>query len=158
VKQIRVGHTFLTLAGKKENACLGIESSGHIIIPEYFLFDDAIVTPLKMAEVLQSNEKALDELVGELPLYPTVREEIKCPDDIKFNVIEQLTNKLTSEFKDTSVLDGIRVNLDDGWVLIRPSNTGPIIRLTAEADDQTSLDGIKNDFMQRLQKIINENQ
>jgi len=158
VKQIRVGHTFLTLAGKKENACLGIESSGHIIIPEYFLFDDAIVTPLKMAELLQSNEKILSQLVDELPLYPTVREEIKCPDDIKFNVIKKLTNQLTSEFKDTSTLDGIRVNLDEGWVLIRPSNTGPIIRLTAEADNQISLDSIKKDFMRKLQKIINENQ
>jgi len=158
VKQIRVGHTFLTLAGKKENACLGIESSGHIILPEYFLFDDAIVTPLKMAEVLQSNEKTLGELVGELPLYPAVREEIDCPDDIKFNVIKQLTNQLTSEFENTSLLDGIRVNLDDGWVLIRSSNTSPIIRLTAEADNQTSLNSIKKDFIQRLQKIINENQ
>ena len=157
VKQIRVGHTFLTLAGKKENACLGIESSGHIIIPEYFLFDDAMVTPLKMAELLQNNTKTLSEMVGELPMYPTVREEIKCPDDIKFKVIEQLSNELCSKYKNTSTLDGIRVNLDDGWVLIRPSNTGPVIRLTAEADSQKSLNTIKSEFMQKLQKIINEN-
>ncbi len=158
VKQIRVGHTFLTLAGKRENACLGIESSGHIILPEYFLFDDAIVVPLKMAEILQDNEKTLGELVDELPTYPTAREEIGCPDNIKTNVVETLKNELTKEFENTSILDGVRVTLDEGWVLIRQSNTGPLIRLTAEADNQTSLDSIKKDFMQRLQKIINENQ
>jgi len=158
VKQIRVGHTFLTLEGKKENACIGIESSGHIILPEYFLFDDAIVVPLKMAEVLQDNEKTLSELVDELPMYPTVREEIDCPDDIKTNVIETLKNELTKEFDNTSILDGIRVTLDDGWVLIRQSNTGPIIRLTAEADDESSLTRLTTQFMQRLQKVIDEKQ
>jgi len=158
IKQIRVGHTFLTLEGKKEHACLGIESSGHIILPEYFLFDDALVVPLKMAEVLQNSKKTLGELIDELPLYPTIREEINCSDEIKFDVITTLKDKLIKEFKDTNILDGIRVTLYDGWVLIRPSNTSPIIRLTAEADTKESLDQIVSDFMQRLQKIIDEKQ
>ena len=158
VKQIRVGHTFLTLEGKKENACLGIESSGHVILPEYFLFDDAIVVPLKMAEILQNNEKTLSELVDELPLYPTVREEIDCPDAIKFSVVKALKAEFTKEFENTSVLDGIRVTFDEGWVLIRQSNTSPIIRLTAEADDETSLNRLKTEFMQRLNTTINEKQ
>ncbi|MCG3223551.1 MAG: hypothetical protein H7647_03725 [Candidatus Heimdallarchaeota archaeon] len=111
-----------------------------------------------MAEILQKSEKTLGELVDEIPLYPTVREEIDCPDAIKFNVVETLKDELIKEFENTSLLDGIRVTLDDGWVLIRPSNTSPVIRLTAEADDQASLDNIKKDFIQRLQKIINENQ
>jgi len=54
VKQIPVGHTFLTLESKQTHALLGIESSGHLIIPEYFLFDDALVIPLKIAQILDS--------------------------------------------------------------------------------------------------------
>jgi phosphomannomutase len=158
IKQIRVGHTFLTLEGKKENACLGIESSGHIILPEYFLFDDALVVPLKMAEVLQNSKRSLGELVEELPLYPTVREEINCPDEIKFDVILTLKDELVKEFENTNVLDGIRVTLDDGWVLIRQSNTSPIIRLTAEADTKDSLGRITTEFLQRLQRIIDDKQ
>jgi len=158
VKQIRVGHTFLTLEGKKENASIGIESSGHIILPEYFLFDDALVVPLKMAEVLEKNEKPLSSLVDELPMYPTVREEIDCPDDIKSVVIQSLTDSILTQFDNTSVLDGIRVTLDEGWVLIRQSNTSPIIRLTAEADTKTSLTTIATKFRQMLQKIIDEKQ
>jgi len=158
VKQIRVGHTFLTLEGKKENACLGIESSGHIILPEYFLFDDALVVPLKMAELLQNNEKTLGELVSKLPTYPTAREEIECPDDIKSDVIETLKQNLTKEFKNTNTLDGIRVTTNQGWVLIRQSNTGPLIRLTAEADNNDSLNMLKKQFMDRLYKIITEKQ
>jgi len=154
VNQIRVGHTFLTLEGKKQNARLGIESSGHIILPQYFLFDDALVVPLKMAEVLDKTDSALSELVDDIPMYPTIREEIICPDDIKTSVIEKLTKDLLSEFEHTNVLDGIRVTLDNGWVLIRQSNTSPIIRLTAEADDTASLDEITSTFMKKLQKII----
>lgn len=154
VNQIRVGHTFLTLEGKKQNARLGIESSGHLILPEYFLFDDALVVPLKMAEVLDNTESCLSELVDMLPMYPTVREEIKCPDDIKTSVIETLTKDLLSEFTNTNVLDGIRVTLDNGWVLIRQSNTSPIIRLTAEADDASSLHEITSVFMEKLHTII----
>jgi len=120
------------------------------------LFDDAIITPLKMAEVLDKSEKTLGQLVDELPIYPTIREEIKCPDEIKSDVIVGLTNDFLKEFKETSVLDGIRVTLDDGWVLIRQSNTSPIIRLTAEAKNQESLNRIKTEFMHRLQEKIDE--
>jgi len=156
VKQIRVGHTFLTLEGKKEHAILGIESSGHVILPEYFLFDDALIVPLKIAEVIDKSDQSLSELVNTLPIYPTVREEIDCPDEIKFSVIEQLTKELTSEFDQTNEMDGIRVSLDDGWVLIRQSNTSPIIRLTAEANTQESLQQITHEFQQRLQKVIDQ--
>ncbi|MFO7677839.1 MAG: hypothetical protein R6V50_05610 [Thermoplasmatota archaeon] len=156
VNQIRVGHTFLTLEGKKQKARLGIESSGHIILPEYFLFDDALVVPLKMAEVLDKTDAALSALVDELPMYLTNREEINCPDDIKSIVIDELTKELIGEFNNTNVLDGIRVTLEKGWVLIRQSNTSPIIRLTAEADDHSSLGEITTTFMKKLKRIIDK--
>jgi len=156
IKQIRVGHTFLTLEGKKEQAKIGIESSGHVILPEYFYFDDAIVIPLKMAEVLDRSRRKLSELVDEVPTYPMTREEIECPDDIKSDVIDHITQEFTKEYDETSTLDGIRVTLDEGWVLIRQSNTSPIIRLTAEADDIQSLDRITADFKGKLEKIISE--
>ena len=156
VKQIQVGHTFLTLEAKQEKSPLGIESSGHLILPEYFLFDDAIVVPLKMAEILDNVEKTLGELTEEVPTYPTRKEEIDCADQIKFNVVEQLKNELTKEFENINTMDGIRVELENGWVLIRPSNTSPIIRLTVEADDENVLDRLATKFLQRTEKVIGE--
>jgi phosphomannomutase len=154
IKQIPVGHTFLTLEAKQEHAPLGIESSGHLILPEYFLFDDALVVPLKIAEILEHVKKPLHELVSEIPMYPTKKEEIECADEIKFNVVQQLKQKLTKEFKHVNTMDGVRVDLPDGWILIRPSNTSPIIRLTTEADNETILQDLTTQFLARTHEII----
>jgi phosphomannomutase len=154
IKQIPVGHTFLTLEAKQEHAPLGIESSGHLILPEYFLFDDALVVPLKIAEILEHVKKPLHELVSEIPMYPTKKEEIECADEIKFDVVQQLKQKLIKEFEHVNTMDGVRVDLPDGWILIRPSNTSPIIRLTTEADNEIILQDLTTQFLARTHEII----
>ena len=154
VKQIQVGHTFLTLEAKNENAPLGIESSGHLILPQYFLFDDAIVVPLKIAEILDKTDRTLSEIVSEIPTYPTKKEEIKCSDDIKFDVVDLLKSNLTAQYRDTNTLDGIRIDLDDGWALIRASNTSPILRLTVEADNKDALKDISKKFLKITLDVI----
>jgi phosphomannomutase len=154
VKQIKVGHTFLTLAAKQEKSPLGIESSGHIILPEYFLFDDALVVPFKIAEILDKTQKTLEELAAEIPTYPIRKEEIDCPDEVKFDVIKRLKDTFTQEFENINTLDGIRVELDEGWALLRPSNTSPLIRLTVEADNENLLDQLAEKFMNRITEVI----
>jgi phosphomannomutase len=154
IKQIPVGHTFLTLEAKQEHAPLGIESSGHLILPEYFLFDDALVVPLKIAEILEHVKKPLHELVSEIPMYPTKKEEIECADEIKFDVVQQLKQKLTKEFEHVNTMDGVRVDLPDGWILIRASNTSPVIRLTTEADNEAILQDLTTQFLARTHEII----
>lgn len=154
IKQIPVGHTFLTLHVKKEKSPLGIESSGHIVIPEFFLFDDAIVVPLKIAEILDKNTKSLSELVKEIPVYPIKKVEIQCSEDTKFDVVKLLKEELLKEFKNVNLMDGIRVELEKGWVLVRPSNTSPIIRLTIEADNEEFLEELTQLFLGKIECSI----
>ncbi|MCG3220692.1 MAG: phosphomannomutase/phosphoglucomutase [Candidatus Heimdallarchaeota archaeon] len=154
VKQIPVGHTFLTIEAKIENSPLGIESSGHIIIPEFFLFDDAIVTPLKIVEILDNQDEKLSDLVNKIPTYPILKEEILCEDEIKFEVVDELKTKLSEEYSNINLLDGVRVNLEEGWILIRPSNTSPLIRMTIEADNDEIISKFKTIFREKVQKII----
>ncbi len=154
IKQIKVGHTFLTLEAKREKSPLGIESSGHLILPEYFLFDDAIVVPLKIAEIIDKSEKSLEEIVAEIPTYPTKKEEIDCSDLIKFDVVNKLKEDFSKEFEKVNTMDGVRVEFDNGWVLIRPSNTSPIIRLTVEADDEVILNQLTKKFLERTNEVI----
>ncbi len=156
IKQIPVGHTFLTLEAKKEHSPLGIESSGHLILPNYFLFDDAIVVPLKIAEILDNTKSSLSEIAKEIPIYPTNKEEIPCPDEIKFDVIDKLKNELSAEYSDINVMDGIRINLGNGWVLIRCSNTSPVIRLTTEADSEKIVNEITTEFKKKTEEIIKQ--
>ncbi len=154
IKQIQVGHTFLTLHAKKENALLGIESSGHLILPQYVLFDDALVIPLKIAEILDQQQTALSTLINEIPVYPRVKLEISCSDDHKFSVMRNIIQEFKTIYEDTNTMDGIRVNLDEGWVLIRASNTSPIIRLTTEANSKTQAQHIADEFKKKTKAII----
>jgi phosphomannomutase len=68
--------------------------------------------------------------------------------------VNKLKKSIITEFDDTNTLDGIRINLDKGWVLIRPSNTSPIIRLTAEADNETILNKLLSEFKIRIEENI----
>ncbi|MEF8847842.1 MAG: hypothetical protein V5A68_01765 [Candidatus Thermoplasmatota archaeon] len=154
IKRIPVGHTFLTLHAKKEKAPLGIESSGHIILPEYFLFDDALIVPLKIAEILDNKKQSLSNLLKEIPSYPITKLEVKCSEEKKFKTIEKLIEKLKIEYQEVNTLDGIRIKLDKGWVLIRASNTSPLIRITSEADTKKIADEIAEEFRKKTEKMI----
>jgi phosphomannomutase len=156
IKQIPVGHTFLTLEAKQEHSPLGIESSGHLILPEYFLFDDALVVPLKIAEILGTIKKPLHDLVAEIPTYPTKKEEIECADELKFDVVTRLKQQLSKDYKQVNTMDGVRVDFKDGWVLIRASNTSPIIRLTIEADNETILNDLSTKFLAIIKSAIDQ--
>jgi phosphoglucosamine mutase len=155
VNRIRVGHTFLTLEAKKHSAILGIERSGHMIIPEYFLFDDAMVIPLRIAEILARDNRPLSELVNEMPNYPKSTKNFDFPDNKKFKVIDNLRNKFSDEYDKVNTMDGVRVDLEHGWGLIRASNTSPVIRLTIEADNDPELEKLTTMFESELTKQFN---
>jgi phosphomannomutase len=151
VKRIKVGHTFLTLEAKLENAVLGVEKSGHLIIPEYFLFDDAIVAPLYLAQILSRTETRLSSMKDELPVYLGKRLSFDSPDNVKFDQIEKLQSQFSQEYERVNTMDGVRVDFDDGWVLIRASNTAPIIRMTVEAKDETRIRTLIDEFSKHLE-------
>ena len=154
IKQIQVGHTFLTLHAKQEKAPLGIESSGHLIIPSYYLFDDALLIPLKIAEILEKESASLSSLCEKIPMYPRKKVEIDCSDTIKFDVIDALTISFKKEYTQVNTLDGIRIELPYGWALIRASNTSPIIRLTVEADTEDQIQKMITLFQQKTKDCI----
>ena len=154
VVRIPVGHTFLTLEAERQGAMIGIESSGHMVIPEYFLFDDAILIPLKIAQILSKSDRKLSEMVDEIPVYPKERIDIPCADDRKFTVIDSLKASLSERYGDVNTLDGIRVDMDKGWALVRASNTSPKIRLTVEARCDRDLGEIAEPFAKEIRKEI----
>lgn len=154
--RVPVGHTFVISNCKKHNAVLGLEETSHISIPEYFLFDDAILTPLKTAAIILEENRRLSEMIEEIKIYPFEEIKFECPDQVKFQVAESLKRKLSQEYKRINIIDGVRVGFDYGWILIRPSNTSPIIRLYVEAEDQIRLEELKQKFSQILENEIKE--
>ncbi|MFX0095949.1 MAG: hypothetical protein ACFFBD_29695 [Candidatus Hodarchaeota archaeon] len=156
ILRIPVGHTFLTLeARENKDSVIGIESSGHIVLPWYYLFDDAMLVPLKMAEILSNINVKLSELVDEIaPPVPKKSFPYSCDEKIKFKVVEDLKATLPNKFDRVNTIDGVRVDLDGGWCLIRASNTSAIIRLTVEGNSSQKFEEIKSIFEKELVQTI----
>lgn len=152
--EVPVGHTFVISAAKKFSALLGIEESSHIVMPKYFLFDDAILVPLKIAEILVKKQEKLSKIVDEIKVYPFEEIVFECPDEIKFKLGEELARDFKKKYKRVNTLDGVKVYFDFGWILIRASNTSPKIRLYVEAKNKKKLKFLKEKFSKILKEEI----
>jgi phosphomannomutase len=155
VKRVKVGHSFLVQGANKHKASFGVETAAHYVIPSLVPFDDSMAVSFFMACVLSEREKSLSELVAEIPKTFFERINLECPDMKKTRVIDTLKSKLKKDFE-INTLDGIRVDLPEGWILIRQSNTGPIIRISMEAKSEKSLENLKERFVPMVRKEISK--
>jgi phosphomannomutase len=154
VFRIPVGHTFLVQETKKHNAVFGVEKSGHVCVPKFYWFDDAVINSIYMAELVSKMGRKLSEVVKELPTRLFEGIEIDCSDQTKFEVVNRIKQKAIETYQNTSTIDGVKIIFPDSWALIRASNTSPILRLSIEARDQKRLDELKKE-MTRLIKSVN---
>jgi phosphomannomutase/phosphoglucomutase len=135
----RVGRPFMMDRVLKEKAVFGGESSGHFYFPEIYGLDDGAFTSLKMAEILSKLNVPFSQIVDSIPKYHSSTMNVPCPDEIKFNVIEHLKTKFQEKGFQILDIDGVKAQEEKGWVLMRASNTQPIIRITAEGKTQGKL-------------------
>ena len=135
----RVGHSFIASRMKQENAAFGGEYSNHLYFSEISGLDDAIFAGLKLLEILSSKQKSLSELVESIPKYPSTDvESIACPDETKFKIIDSLRKKIAPLGYRILDLDGIKGFSEEGWFLIRASNTTPAIKVNAEGKTESA--------------------
>jgi phosphomannomutase len=154
VFRIPVGHTFLVQETKKHKAVIGVEKSGHICVPKFFWFDDAIINSIYMTEIVSRLGQKLSDVVKELPTRLFKRLEIRCSDETKFQVINNIKEKALKTYENTNTIDGVKIVFPDSWALVRASNTSPILRLSIEARDQERLDELEKE-MTRLINSVN---
>jgi len=150
----RTGHSFIKEAMKKENAMISGEMSGHIFFKdEYYGFDDAVYASCRLLRLISEQNKTISELLSDAPKYyssPEIR--VKCPDEKKFLVVEEISNELKKDYEVLDI-DGVRFNCNDGWGLIRASNTEPIIVLRCEAKSKKGLKQIKELLFKKLERF-----
>jgi phosphomannomutase/phosphoglucomutase len=144
----RTGHSFIKAKMRETGALLAGEMSGHIFFKErWFGFDDGLYAGARMLEYL-SRQPDLDAALHSIPdAVSTPELQIKLAEGENYALIEDM--KRTAKFvgaKDIVTLDGLRVEYADGFGLARPSNTTPVIVLRFEADNQSALTRIQDDF------------
>ncbi len=153
VIRIPVGHTFLVQETKKNKAVFGVEKSGHICVPKFFWFDDAIINSIYMIEIVSKASQKLSTLVKTLPTRFFERFEIECSDEKKFETVEKIKEIVRKSYEDVNTMDGVKIVFPDSWALVRASNTSPMIRLSVEARSQKRFDDLKNEMITLIKNL-----
>ncbi|GAB4570804.1 MAG: phosphomannomutase/phosphoglucomutase [Anaerolineae bacterium] len=145
------GHSLMKAKMNEIGSPLGGEVSGHIFIGEdYYGFDDAPLVALKVLEILSKSDKSFSELLAGMPkLVATPEIILKTPDEVKWDVIKAAAEQLKREYEVVDV-DGARAMFEQGWGLIRASNTQPAITLRFEAYSKPEIVRYMNMFNDML--------
>ena len=154
----KTGHSLIKNKMKEEKALLAGEMSGHIFFADrYFGFDDAVYASLRLAEIVAASEIPLSEMLKDLPkMVSTPEIRVECPDEKKFEIVRRLTQKLKEEGYRVIDIDGARVVFEDGWGLVRASNTQPVLVLRFEARDEKKLEEIRSLIESKLEEVKKE--
>jgi phosphomannomutase / phosphoglucomutase len=149
----KTGHSLMKLKMHEIHSPLGGEVSGHIFIGEnYFGFDDAPLVALKTLEIISRSNKSVAELFAEIPTLPATPEIIMdAPDNVKFQIIDDMVAELQKNYQ-VITLDGARAEFQNGWGLVRASNTQPAITMRFEAYNRQQLVEYMTVFKELLEK------
>ena len=141
----KTGHSLIKQKMKEVKAELAGEMSGHMFFADrYFGYDDAIYASCRLLEILAATGKSITELLNDVPrTYTTPEIRVPCPDDMKFKVVRDVTEYFRQQYNIIDI-DGVRVLFEDGWGLVRASNTQPVLVLRFEALSKTRLSEIQS--------------
>jgi len=153
----RTGYPNIMERRREVDAALAGELSGHVFFNDPVIdFDDGTFAAANLLQAISRESGKLSDWVATVPKYhPTPEERFYCPDDQKFDVIKLLTAEFRgqSDVRRVIDLDGARVVLEDGWGLVRASNTEPALTTRFEAKSEARAREIRQRFMDRLAKI-----
>jgi phosphomannomutase / phosphoglucomutase len=152
----RVGHSLIKARMKEEGALLAGEMSGHIFYKHrWYGFDDAIYTSARLLEILSHTEASVSDLLADVPqTHVTPETRVDCPDELKFAVVERITEAYRVQGDKVNDIDGVRFERDNGWGLVRASNTSPVVVMRAEGTSQAALDGIWSELRGKVEAAI----
>lgn len=149
----RTGHSLIKARMREVDALFTGEMSGHMFFrDEYYGFDDALYAAARLLRLLSNTDQTLDEMLAEVPKYHSTPEvRVDCPDEEKFEVVSQVTRDF-AEDAEVITVDGVRALFQDGWGLVRASNTQPALVLRAESKTPEGLSEIKRVMEDKLRR------
>jgi phosphoglucosamine mutase len=151
VVRTKVGDTYVAERTAETDVVFGGEPSGAWIWPDGARCPDGPLAALRLAEIV-AGEGSLDALVESIGGYPIRRESIRAED--KAEVVARVEALVRDAYEADRLVttDGVRVDLDDGWFLIRASGTQPLVRATAEASDPERADEVLGEAIDLVER------
>ncbi len=149
----KTGHSLIKAKMKQEHAELAGEMSGHMFFADrYFGYDDALYAACRLMEIVSKSGKPLSAQVEGLPKTVTTPEiRVDCPDELKFPIVAQVAEHFRKSHNVIDV-DGVRVLFDQGWGLLRASNTQPVLVMRFEAANPQLL----GQYQSEVESVLNE--
>ena len=150
----KTGHSNIKGKMKADGIEFGGEMSGHIFLGDRYLgFDDAIYVCARFVEILSKIDKKCSEILSDIPkMFNTPEIRFDTEENTKFEVVNKVRDYFINQGFDVNDIDGMRVTFDDGWGLIRASNTQPALVMRFEATTKERLIQIQ-DMIEKQLKI-----
>ncbi len=152
VVRVRVGDTYITEEMERRKAIFGGEPIGAWIFPEVHMCPDGILGALKILQALEGRNETLSKFVSVAPEYPTKSTKLEVKDKAKAMKVVEARYADMFHGARVNCVDGLRLQLQEGWILIRASGTEPLIRFTAEGRDQKTTASL----LERGQRLVKE--
>jgi phosphomannomutase/phosphoglucomutase len=151
----KTGHSFIKAKIKESGALLAGEMSGHIFIKErWYGFDDGLYAGARLLEILAKDPRASVDVFADLPDSVNTPElNVAMQEGEPQVFIERLLENAHIEGASISTIDGLRADFEDGWGLVRASNTTPVLVLRFEADNDAALQRIMDEFRRVMLQV-----
>lgn len=151
----KTGHSLIKAAMKKFGAQLAGEMSGHMFFKHrWYGFDDAIYAGARLLELLASGKKSLSEHLANVPkMYSTPEMRIETSETKKFEIVRQAQDYFKKQGYNVNTIDGVRIEFDDGWGLVRASNTSPVLVMRCEAETPKRLSEIRDLIESKIKEL-----
>ena len=149
----KTGHSLMKQKMAEIDAPLGGEVSGHLFVGEnYYGFDDAPLVALKSLQIFSNTDKTVAEVFETIPSLPATPEIIlSAPDNVKFQIIDEIKDELAQKYEVIDI-DGVRAKFENGWGIVRASNTQPAITLRFEAYERPQV----AEYIQRFRALLDK--
>tara|TARA_B100001142_G_C14009996_1_gene530054 strand:- start:285 stop:704 length:420 start_codon:yes stop_codon:yes gene_type:complete len=138
---------------KKQNAIIGGEGNGGVILPELHYGRDAVIGIALFLSLLAERKQTVSELKKTYPEYYSSKKKIILEPNMNVN---NILSKIENNYLDNNpvTIDGLKINFENSWVHLRKSNTEPIIRIYSESTSKNKADKLAKDFIKEIKKFI----
>jgi phosphomannomutase/phosphoglucomutase len=150
----KTGHANIKMRMKEIGVEFAGEMSGHVFLGDRYLgYDDAIYVSCRFVEIVADSSMPVSQYLADQPkMYNTPELHTKCEDSRKFEVVKKVCDEFVKGGYDVNDIDGARVTFEDGWGLIRASNTTPVLVTRYEASTEARM----NEIRDLIEKVINK--
>jgi phosphomannomutase/phosphoglucomutase len=152
IEYVKVGGPYLSRRAKELNAVIAGEEAGGVLWPQIHLGKDGFLTAMKIIERMCRDGRPLSSLIADMPEYCNAKTKVECSAEKKPSILKKFKEKVKGEGKINDI-DGVRVDFDDSWVIVRASGTENLMRIFAEAKSQKKADEILRKYKRIVESL-----